>query len=282
VGLGGLIVAGLVAASNSTASALLAALSTLAENDFLHRFLPGKTSRQYLWYGRLFLVAGGLLGIVFAFYVDKVGIIKANFDIMSVFEPPIFVIAAGALFWRRSNAFGATIAMVGGIGLGAVGALVLKYPQETRTFLAFPVCIVLLLLGSAVGEWIRPRSAEEMAQADAMLARTRGVGIDWGAGNGWVGIALSLLSLTGFILCAVFEEALPIPYNLAAFMGLMIAFVVGAYIAVPVFMPVEDEGQETEASAIDDSLVQRVLASGWSWLAMGVVSLVLVVTLYLW
>ncbi len=303
-GLGGLIVAGLVAASNSTASALLAALSTLAENDFFRRFLPGKTSRQYLWFGRVVLAAGGLLGIVFAFYVDKVGIIKANFDIMSVFEPPIFVIAAGALFWKRSNAIGATIAMVGGIVLGGIGALLhtivqfiadlglvtlgpegaeaFRVSAETRTFLAFPVCILLLLVGSAVGEWRRPRSEEELAQAEALLARTRGVGINWADRNGWAGIALAVLSLTGFVLCAVYEERLLIPYNLVAFMGLMLAFVAGCYLAVPTFMPDRDEGQETEASAIDDSLVQRVLGSGWSWLAMGVFALVLVVALYLW
>jgi len=303
-GLGGLIVAGLVAASNSTASALLAALSTLAENDFFRRFLPGKTSRQYLWFGRLVLAAGGLLGIVFAFYVDKVGIIKANFDIMSVFEPPIFVIAAGALFWKRSNAIGAAIAMVGGIVLGGIGALLhtivqfiadlglvtlgpegaeaFRVSAETRTFLAFPVCILLLLVGSAVGEWRRPRTEEESEQIDSMLARTRGVGINWSDRRGWIGIAIALTSLTGFVLCAVYEERLLIPYNLVAFMGLMLAFVVGAYVAVPTFMSDPSEGQETEISAIDDSLVQRVLGSGWSWLAMGVFALVLVVFLYLW
>ena len=303
-GLGGLIVAGLVAASNSTASALLAALATLAENDFFRRFLPGKTSKQYLWYGRLFLALGGMLGIVFAFYVDKVGIIKANFDIMSVFEPPIFVIAAGALFWKRSNAIGATIAMVGGIVLGGIGALLhtivqfiadlglvtlgpegaeaFKITAETRTFLAFPVCILLLLVGSVMGERIRPRTEEQSEEIDAMLARTRGVGIDWSDRRGWVGMAITVASLAGFILCAVFEDRLLIPYNLVAFMGLMLSFVIGCYIAVPTFMPDKDEGQETQVSAIDDSLVQRVLGSGWSWLAMGVFALTMVVTIYLW
>jgi SSS family solute:Na+ symporter len=280
VGIGGLIVAGLVAASNSTASALLAALATLAENDFFRRFLPGKTSRQYLWFGRLVLALGGLLGIVFSFYVDKVGIIKANFDIMSVFEPPIFVIVAGALFWKRSNAIGATIAMVGGIGLGAVGAVTLEYSQETRTFLAFPVCIVLLGIGSWIGDLMRPRSQEELSKIDELLARTRGVQINWSDKAGATGIAISAFSLLAFILCAVFEDTLPRPHNLFAFMGLMLAFVAGCYVAVPTFVPDADEGQETEASAIEDSLVQRVLSSGWSWLAMGVIALGLVIGLY--
>ncbi|HJN18744.1 MAG TPA: sodium:solute symporter family protein [Armatimonadota bacterium] len=304
IGLGGLIVAGLVAASNSTASALLAALATLAENDFFRRFLPGKTSKQYLWFGRGFLAAGGALGIVFAFYVDKVGIIKANFDIMAVFEPPIFVIVAGALFWRQANAMGATIAMVGGILLGAIGAMLapivqfiadlsggtldparaeaFKLTTETRTFLAFPVCIALLIVGSFIGRAMRHETDEETARVDDMLARTRGVGINWTDRNALMGIGLAIASLAGFILCAVFEDVLPPPYNIVAFMGLMISFVVGCYIAVPVFMPDADEGQETETSAIDDSFVQKVLGSGWSWAAMGAFALVLVVILYLW
>jgi hypothetical protein len=95
-------------------------------------------------------------------------------------------------------------------------------------------------------------------------------------------MAAAVLSLAAFILCAVFEDALPRPYNLVAFMGLMLTFVAGCYVAVPTFMPDADEGQETEASAIEDSFVQRVLSSGWSWLAMGVLALALVVSLYLW
>ena len=47
-------------------------------------------------------------------------------------------------------------------------------------------------------------------------------------------------------------------------------------------MPEAGEGQETEVSAIDDSLAPRVLSSGWSWLAMGVFALILVVMLYLY
>jgi len=280
VGIGGLIVAGLVAASNSTASALLAALSTLAENDFFRRFLPGKTSRQYLWFGRGALVSGGLLGIVFSFYVEKVGIIRANFDIMSVFEPPIFVIVAGALFWRRSNGIGATLAMVGGVAFGALAALVFKIPAEMRTFLSFPVCIALLGIGSWVGSTLRPGTAAEREAVDELLARTRGVELQLRSRSGVVGLSLALLSLVAFILCAVFEELLPPPANLFAVVGTMLAFVTGCYIAVPAFMPDEEEGQETEVAAIDGSRVQRVLGSGWSWLVVCLSAIILVIVLY--
>ncbi len=280
VGIGGLIVAGLVAASNSTASALLAALSTLAENDFFRRFVPGKTSRQYLWFGRGALLAGGLLGILFSFYVEKVGIIRANFDIMSVFEPPIFVIVAGALFWRRSNGIGATVAMVGGIAFGALAALVFKIPAEMRTFLSFPVCIVLLGAGSWMGSLLRPCTELERTAVDELLARTRGVDLQLRSRHGIVGLAMALVSLAVFVLCAVFEEVLPRPANLFAFMGTMMAFVVGCYIAVPAFMPDEAEGREAGGGAIDGSRVQRVLGSGWSWLVVCVSAIVLVIILY--
>ena len=280
IGIGGLIVAGLVAASNSTASALLTALATLAENDLFRRFVPGKTSRQYLWFGRGTLVAGGLLGILFSFYVDKVGIIRANFDIMSVFEPPIFVIVAGALFWRRSNSFGATAAMVGGIGFGALAAIVFKVPAETRTFLSFPICIALMGIGSWVGALLRPRSEAEGEQIDTLLARSRGVDRQPGSRNGVVGLGVAVVSLVAFILFAVFEEILPRPGNLFAFMGSMLAFVMGCYIAVPAFMPDAKEGQEQGTSAIEGSMIQKVLGSGWAWLVVCVSAILLVTILY--
>jgi SSS family solute:Na+ symporter len=281
VGIGGLIVAGLVAASNSTASALLTALSTLAENDFFRRFVPGKTSRQYLWFGRCALVAGGLLGILFSFYVEKVGIIKANFDIMSVFEPPIFVIVAGALFWRRSNAFGATAAMVGGIAFGALTAMVFKIPAEMRTFLSFPVCVALLGVGSWVGSMVRPRTEAQNDKIEALLARTRGVELQLGTRNGIVGLGLAGIALIVFVVSAVFEEALPRPANLFVFMGSMLTFVLGCYIAVPAFMPDAEEGQEEGTSAIEGSMVQKILGSGWSWLAVCGLSTILVIVLYI-
>ena len=161
-----------------------------------------------------------------------------------------------------------------------MGAVTLGYSQETRTVLAFPVCIVLLGIGSWIGDLMRPRSQEELSKIDELLARTRGVQINWSDKAGATGIAISAFSLLAFILCAVFEDALPRPHNLFAFMGLMLAFVAGCYVAVPTFVPDADEGQETEASAIEDSLVQRVLSSGWSWLAMGVIALGLVIGLY--
>jgi len=60
----------------------------------------------------------------------------------------------------------------------------------------------------------------------------------------------------------------------------MLAFVTGCYIAVPAFMPDEEEGQETEVAAIDGSRVQRVLGSGWSWLVVCLSAIILVIVLY--
>ena len=57
VGLGGLFLAALVAASNSTASALLNSLATLTEHDFYRRCLPDKGSKQYVMVGRIATMA---------------------------------------------------------------------------------------------------------------------------------------------------------------------------------------------------------------------------------
>ena len=61
-------------------------------------------------------IAGGAVGLAFAFNVERLGgIIQANFEIMSFFEPPIFVILAAALFWRKANAWGAALAILAGV-----------------------------------------------------------------------------------------------------------------------------------------------------------------------
>src|SRR5262245_5965693 len=116
IGLGGVFIAALLAATTSSSSALLSSLSTLAVNDVYCRFVPDKTSRHYLWIGRAVTFAGGAVGLLFAFNVERLGgIIRANFEIMSFFEPPIFVIIAAALFWRGANSWGAALSIIAGV-----------------------------------------------------------------------------------------------------------------------------------------------------------------------
>jgi len=294
VGLGGLIIAGLVAASNSTAGALLNALATLFEHDFFRRMMPSRSPKTYVWVGRVFIVLGGLVGVLFAFNVERLGgIIQANFDIMSVFEPPIFIIVAAALFWRRTNGLGAAIAMIGGILFGGLAFLVtfplvkdafpafaqtfdfLALTTAQRTFISFPLCAGLLVFGSL----LRRESPERQRVIDDLLSRTRGLRINFASLPGWIGVVAAVAALTAFVLCAVFEEALPKPANLFIFMGLMVAFVLACFVAVPMFVPDEREGEDADAPPLTG--LRKVLSSGWAWLAMYVFAAVLVVVLYL-
>src|SRR5262249_42873091 len=116
IGLGGIFIAALLAANTSSSSALLSSLSTLAVNDVYRRFVPERSTTHYLWVGRAATFVGGVVGLLFAFNVERLGgIIRANFEIMSFFEPPIFVIIAAALFWRGANSWGAALAVIAGV-----------------------------------------------------------------------------------------------------------------------------------------------------------------------
>jgi len=281
-GLGGLIIAALVAASNSTAAALLNAAATLSEHDFFRRFFPDRTARQYLAFGRAAVVVCGLLGVVFAFHVDGLGgIIKANFTIMSVFEPPIFVIVAGALLFRWATASGAIAAMIGGIAFGSVGWLCYGdvLSMEDRTFLAFPLCLAILVVASLVSRRIAPRTAEQADRVDEFLAKAGGKPPVFKAVSAKSGLALALLALVAFVWTALSEQSLPQPGNILIIMGIVLAFTFGCYLAAPAFVPDAKEG-ETEGLA-DLTGLRKWLASGWSWLTIGIVSLVMVIVLYL-
>jgi len=283
IGLGGLFVAALMAASNSTASALLNSLATLTEHDFYRRFLPARSSRHYIWVGRIATLVGGAVGLVFAFNVDRLGgIIQANFYIMSIFEPPIFVIVAAALFWRYVNAWGAALGVVSGVAFNAAAATFTEMTTTDRTYWVFPICVAGMVLGSVVGHLLSPRSAEAQAKGDDFTKRMRGprpqTTSPWPA----AGAALAALCLVAFIVCAVFEERLPKPGNLFVFMGLMMVFVAGCYAAVPLFVADEKEEavEEVEGGGIEQTWLHRIFGSGWSWLALYVGATVLVLALY--
>ena len=289
VGLAGLLIAGLVAASNSTASALLNSLATLAEHDFYRRFFPNKTSGHYIWVGRIVTLLAGAVGLVFAFNVPRLGgIIQANFEIMSFFEPPIFVIVAAALFWRAVNSWGAGAAIISGVAFNVIAAFGYTFfgysspmPAADRTIYAFPICIAAVIIGSFAGNALRPAGTEVSERIDALLSRMRGSRFCISSTSGRTGLILTLVSMVAFVGCAFGEDMLPKPQNLLGFMILMMSFVLGCYIAVPVFVSEEGEpAVEAEKGTLGQSWIHRIFGSGWSWLALYAFALAMVVILY--
>ena len=284
VGLGGLFIAGLVAASNSTASSLLNSLATLAEHDVYRRFLPRKGSRHYTWVGRAVTLAGGAVGLAFAFNVQRLGgIIEANYTIMSFFEPPIFVIVAAALFWRGANAWGAAAAVVAGMAYSVVATFVVEpaVSPADRTFIAFPICIAALVVVSLAANAMRPAGAEARRKTEALFSRMRPPRGGVMPAYAWAGLALAGAALVAFVACAFGEAALPKPGNILIFLGLVTAFVLGCYLALPAFVPAEAEpDRQVEAGSIERSWINRIVGSGWTWLGLYGAAAVLMFVLY--
>jgi SSS family solute:Na+ symporter len=282
LGLGGLILAALVAASNSTASALLSSLSTLGEHDFYRRFLPDRSSRQYVWVGRVAILLGGMLGLFFAFNVERLGgIVEANYEIMAFFEPPIFAIIAAALLWKRANRVGAIVVVVAWLALNGY-MFYNGWSLADRALTSIPVFLAAMIVGTLLGNVLRAENPEARQRTAELFGRLRGsVRLNWRSPVGMVGVVLAVLSLAGFVFCSFYEEMLPRPENILIFMGLMMLFVLGCYLAVPVFVPQRLEGVEAEAGELEKSLTNRILGSGWSWLAMYLLAGALVVLLYL-
>lgn len=276
VGLGGIFLAGLVAASNSTASALLSSLSTLAEHDFYRRFVPGKDTKRYMLVGRLATLVGGVIGIAFAFTAIKVGIIQAAYNLMGFFEPPIFVIVAAALFWRRANSFGAIAAGLIGIGFNFWARFGLGMGAAEQTLLCFPISTGAIILFSYVGAMIKDVKITSGAQT--LLDAAPSVAAIPFNPVGWLGAIWAVGSLWAFVICSLCESSLPKPANVFIFLALMMSFVAGCYLAVPAFVPEGDE--ESVESDLERSWTHRLFGNGWSWLAIYVFSLVLMALLY--
>lgn len=279
-GLGGLFIAGLVAASNSTASSLLNSIATLVDHDFFRRFVPNKSPRFYIWVGRIATVIGGLIGLSFAMQVADIGIIQAVYQVMGFFEPPIFVLVACALFWKFANVWGA----FAGLTIGFLFNLIaFRYGMHAAdmAIIDFPLCLVSVILGSLIGKTFSPATKESQQKVEELLARTRG-GIRKDSpiaakiGAGW-----AIASLAAFILCAFFERYLPKPESIFIFMGLMMSFVFGCYKAIPLFVyGEEDETGATERTLIEGTWIHRFFGNGYTWLGLYVLAIALVFILY--
>ncbi len=309
-GLGGLFVAALLAASNSTASALLNSLATLGEHDFYRRFIPGKSTSHYLWVARAITLLCGALGLIFAFNVDRLGgILRANFSIACVFDPPIFLIVAAGLFWRRINAWGAGTGLLAGIAFNSLAWAGLIFASETigengerivevlpladRAIWCFPVTIIAMVAGTYLGDRFRPMTEEARARRDALMDRMHDkeaghrVFTKFSAGTASAGYAVAIVALVTFVWFSFFEEALPGPKELRIlwYMGMMLLFICGCLLAVPLFMSRDGEREPgvegaAEKGSLESSLLHRIVGNGWFWLAVYAAAGALVLVLY--
>ncbi len=297
IGLGGLFLAALVAASNSTASSLLNSVATLFENDVYRRFLPGRPEKHYTLMGRLATLLAGACAIGFAVVlsIKKKDLLYVIYNIMVIVEPPVFVICAGALFWRRPSTRSAAITFVASVLFNLL-AFWRPWGEAQSPLLSwcngwgygdigvwgFAFCLALFVLTSLL--FPNRRTAE----TDALWARLARRRPAQPTPVTWAGLALAAAAFIAFVLCATFETRLPQPANIFIFLALMMLFILGLFVAIPGVVAEEDldeaerESDEAGRREIDASLVSRVVGSWRTWAALYLLCALLGFGLYWW
>ena len=216
--------------------------------------------------------------MVFALVSLDRGIIKAAYDLMGFFEPPIFVIVAAALFWRRANGWGAVACGCVGIGFNFLARFVLGMGAAEQTMLCFPICALVIVIFSLLRDLVKGPAALNAEALFSDLGRTTK---PEPSVSGRVGVFWAAASLLAFVAASFGESALPKPGNMFIYLGLMMSFVFGCYLAVPAFLPESDEAVADAGSALERSALRRILGNGWTWLALYVFSVALMAVLYL-
>jgi SSS family solute:Na+ symporter len=296
IGLGGLFLAALIAASNSTASSVLNSLATLFETEMYRPLARGKSDAHYMNVGRVVTVLGGVGGLVYAICCHRLelGLLDAVWMIGSIFQPAIFVVTAGALFFRRATPAGGRACLFVGTGYALIGALggwerlrpefdvpllreFLSWNHATpitRALVGMPLSAVTLI---AVSFFTKPLPEQEQGQVFERIHFEPG---------GWnkqraCGAAIAALGMVGMFVCAFVDRDLPKPWNVLIYLGLLSGFVGGMLLCADAFLPA-DETEEHVPAPIEKSFLARYLGTGRAWAIVYALAAVIVVVLYLW
>lgn len=151
VGVTGLIIAGILAASMSTLSSIMNSVATLASVDFYEKLVKNPDPRKSVRFAELMTVATGLIGIGAAWLLSR-------YDIHSLFDVSIELAGllgggfAGAytlgMFTRRANWQGVSIGIAAAIALTTLAwSLDLVHPYFYLA-ISILVCIVIGYLAS--------------------------------------------------------------------------------------------------------------------------------------
>jgi SSS family solute:Na+ symporter len=268
-GLSGLFAVAVVAAAASAASALLSSLATLAGHDGFRRIRPYASERAGLRFGRGAILLAGAASLAFAFHVpDLGGFVKANYAVISFFEPPIFVVVAAAVFWRRANAWGAGLALLAGLAFNLY-CIREGWAATDRTILAFPVCALAMVWGTFLGGL---PDAETRYRVERLFHRMRRPEGHIRAARHDMALGLAGAALAAFVAGAFTEDLMPKPWNVLIMLALGTAVPLASYFSVPLFAgPATDDGrrpgeEEETPPAIEQSWMRPLLGSGWTWL----------------
>ncbi|MBN1396164.1 MAG: sodium:solute symporter family protein [Pirellulales bacterium] len=113
LGLVGLVIAGLMSALMSTASAhMVAAAATFTENVYRPLFAPGRSDRHYMFIGRIASLVFLLVTAVVAYSMrNMVDQFLLSFEGLALFGPVFWL----GFVWRRATVTGAAATVLGGL-----------------------------------------------------------------------------------------------------------------------------------------------------------------------
>ena len=301
VGLGGLFLAALVAASNSTASSYLNSLATLFRQDIHRPLQPECDDRRSLQVGRMVTVAAGLVGLGYAVYSHRIEstLLDSAWKIGSIFQPTLFIVVAGALFFRRATPAGGIACLLMGIGYTSLAAsgglayvgtetglenipLLSKFfawdhgSAPVRALVGMPLSAAVLIAISLVTG--RGETGETRDLFGRMAYRRAG----WTPASraGAVVAAIGLVAMIGF---GFLDHRLPDsfrPWNVVGYLSVLTLFVAGMIFASDALLPVPEEDLGEQAP-IERSWLARWLATGRAWAIVYGLAVVLVVVIYL-
>ncbi|HOZ47330.1 MAG TPA: sodium/solute symporter [Candidatus Hydrogenedentes bacterium] len=121
-GVGGLVIAGIIAATMSSLDAGMNSLATVAVMDYYKRFFhrESKNERHYLWVSRGATVFFGLSATIAALYVGQLGtIIEIIGKIGSLLVGPLVAMFFLGVLTRRANTVGVFLGTLIGLGVTA-------------------------------------------------------------------------------------------------------------------------------------------------------------------
>lgn len=159
--LGGLIIAGMLAATMSTAdSQMLAASSSIAQDLFKGKLCPKASEKLAMWVARVAVIVIAIGGVFLALDPDSsvfkiVSFAWAGFG--AAFGPVVLL----ALFWKRSNKWGALVSMISGGAMVFVWKfLIAPIGGAFAIYELLPAFLIALALNVVVSLLTAPPSKE--------------------------------------------------------------------------------------------------------------------------
>ncbi len=150
--LGGIMLAGLMAAIMSSADAMLLAISAgIAHDIYKEHINPKATERFVTGLGLAVMIIASIVGILIA--IDPPGLIAIMVGwvggfLLSGFGFPIVL----GLWWKRANTTGALAGMLGGVIVFLILVVGQWLPTNAEPIIAAPVSLLLLIVVSLMTE----------------------------------------------------------------------------------------------------------------------------------